>query len=113
MTNKGFCENSVAAATATVGYDILEGTRLARPAKMKRKIKRVGLCGSAAAGDTIVLIEVGGESHGELYNTATGFPAGNTHMKECDIDVPSGAEINMYVVDPPATNPINPCLVIE
>lgn len=113
MTGTGFISASVAAATAVVGYDLLKDTRLARPSKKKRTIKGLGLCGSAAAGDTIVEIEIGGVSAGEYYNTTTGYAAGHTHVTPCSIEVPAGTEINLWVIDAPATNPINPLLVIE
>jgi hypothetical protein len=57
----GVGQVSVAAASATVGTDLLtfgSGPRFARMAGVDRVIKQIGVCGSAAGADTEVQVFV-------------------------------------------------------
>jgi len=105
----GVGQVSVAAATAVVGYDLLAsgtGPRFARMAGIDRVITGVGLCGSAAAGDTEVHVYVEDVFAGNFYNTTTGFPTVD-HVCKTKIAVPANAQIRAVVNDAPATNPAN------
>jgi len=101
----GSGENSVAAATAVVGYDLAKDT-IWQQTGARRVLTAVGLCGSAAGGDTKVDIFVDTLKIGEIYNTTTGFPT-KDHYKTMNCFVPPNARIHAYVTDAPATNPIN------
>jgi len=96
---------SIAAATAIVGYDLCRD-QLWKTAGYPRAIAGVGLCGSAAAGDTKVILYVGTSRIGEFYNLATGFPT-KDHIIPVANRVPAGQNISAIVEDAPATNPIN------
>lgn len=98
-------EESIAAATAVVGFDLLSGNSL-RQSDRPRTIVGVGLAGSAAALDTEVDIFVGQIRVGNIYNKATGAVT-RDHMFAMRSTVPPNQEVHAYVVDAPATNPIN------
>jgi hypothetical protein len=76
---------SVAAATAVVNYDILQGHRWTR-SPVNRTLVALGLAGSAAIGDT--------QPMGGLF-------------------IPAGAQLSGTVVDAATTSPINATLSIE
>ncbi len=101
---------SIAAATAVVGYDLLQDS-IHQSAQGPRTLKKVGLAGSAAALDTEVELYVGSRSIGRFLNSATGAVLVDAHMYEVGgargVDVPAGAKVTARVTDAPATNPIN------
>jgi len=96
---------SVAAASAPIDTDILKDSEI-RSKMAGRRIRKVGLAGSAAAGDTKVELKRGGTTIAILYNTSTGFPK-HDDMFEPNEAVPTGEELHAIVRDAPATNPIN------
>ena len=96
---------SIAAATAVVGYDLIEGNSLKQSDK-PRSLIAAALAGSAAALDTLVDIFVGQVKVGAMYNSAVGAP-NRDHLFRIGVYVPANQEIHAYVVDAPATNPIN------
>jgi hypothetical protein len=98
-------EISIAAATAVVDYDLLSNSPYKQSGR-PRRIRSVGLAGSAAAGDTLVSILVGNNEVGRLYNKATGFPT-RDHLFPVGAPVPPNQEVTVRVVDAPATNAIN------
>jgi len=102
--------NSVAAATAVVGVDLLSDQPNATIGAGQR-ITAIGLKGSAAAGDTKVQILAGNELVAELFNNSTGFP-GRDDMMPVDFTY-SGVASRIYakVTDAPASNPINIAVV--
>lgn len=102
--------NSVAAASAPVGTDLCASQAM-QQAAWPRRIRGVGLTGSAAAGDTICRLAVGTLEVGNIYNQTTGFPAANAAMFMIGAYVPPNQEVHVFVVDAPGTNPIN--LVID
>ncbi len=105
---------SVAAATATINTDLLQvdlyGQRIARQAGANRVITGIGVCGSAAAGDTIVDFFVEDVFYGSYYNSTTGFSS-NDYIFRAEMIVPAGAQIRCIIRDAPTTNPINVTLV--
>lgn len=98
-------EISVAAAVAVVDYNLLSNSKY-RQLGHNRRIRGLAVCGSAAAGDTIVALYVGRNEVGRFYNLATGFPT-RDHMRSINHAVPGNAEVSLIVVDAPATNPLN------
>jgi len=98
-------EESVAAATAVLGYNLLQNNVL-RQSNMPRNIRRVGLAGSAAANDTKVDVSVGGQIVAQIFNKATGAVL-NEHMSEVNAPVPPNQEISVVITDAAASNPIN------
>jgi len=100
-------QQSIAAATAVVGYDLLTSDLLAT-AQYARTIDSAGLAGSAAALDTIVDLYVGPTFIARLFNTAQGAVLVDAHMFGIkNVFVPAGQRVQAKVVDAPATNPIN------
>lgn len=101
-------QESIAAATAVVGYDLLQNSSL-RQSNRPRSIVAIGLAGSAAALDTKCDLFIGQIRVGTLFNVGTGAPNKDT-MFRVGARVPAGEEVHLFVVDAPATNPINPAL---
>jgi len=107
-------EESVAAATATVGYDLLTALPYVRQSGSDRILRKAALAGSAAAGDTRVDLTVGGVPVGRLFNVSTGFPNSDRDMRSMgDALIPAGEALSAIVADAPATNPINLLIEIE
>lgn len=103
---------TAAAATAVLNYDLMTGQTF-RLAPFRRYIKRAGLAGSAAVGDTQVRLMAGQVELVLLNNTALGMPSALADMNEIGGWVPAGVELRGIVVDAPATNPINLFIDIE
>lgn len=102
----GVGQNSVAAATAVVGYDLAGGTQWQQQS-VDRALTGFALCGSAAAADTKISLYVDTVKIGEFYLITTGVPTMD-HLIPLDNNfVPAGAQIHVYVDDAPATNPVN------
>lgn len=74
---------------------------------MDRTITGIGIAGSAAALDTEVELFVGTEKIGNFYNKAAGAVLMDAHRVVLEADCEAGAMLHLYVVDAPATNPIN------
>lgn len=97
-------ENSVAAATAVLEYDLMPVKY--RQSSRPRLVKTFALTGSGAAGDTIVEMSKGKIPLGSKYNSATGFPT-RDHTFPINEHIPANDEISLIVKDAPVTNPIN------
>tara|TARA_Y100000310_G_scaffold336001_2_gene419455 strand:+ start:957 stop:1283 length:327 start_codon:yes stop_codon:yes gene_type:complete len=104
-------QESIAAATAVVGYDLLKDNSL-RQSDRARRIVAVGMAGSAAALDTEADLFIGQVKVGNIFNSATGAPDRDS-MYRVGAYVPPNQEVHLYVVDAPATNPINPAIDFE
>ena len=98
-------QNSVAAATAVVGYDLARDTTWQASGKA-RVLVAVGLRGSAAALDTKIDIFVGDRKVGEMYNDTTGAPNRDA-MFRIGVAVPPHEEVHLFITDAPVTSPIN------
>lgn len=98
-------ERSIAAATAVVGNNLMQNSDQ-RQSGHNRRITHVALAGSAAAGDTIILLKVGSLPVARIYNKATGFPT-DAHRVPVGSHVPANSEVGAEVLDAPVTNPIN------
>ena len=101
----GMGQTSVAAATATLGYDLTTGQVWATSAS-DRGLTGFAITGSAAAGDTKVSLYVDTVLVGEFFNTTTGYPT-KDHFYPLDNYCPAGSKISVIVTDAAATNPIN------
>ena len=96
---------SIAAATAVLDFDLAVGTRW-KEQGADRVLTAVGLCGSAAEGDTEVDIFVDEVRIGTFFNTKLLFPD-EDDMVEVNVIVPANSEVSIVVQDAPATNPLN------
>lgn len=102
----GIGQNSVAAATAILGYDLARD-QLWKTSSRNRALTGFGMRGSGAAADTKISIYVDSVKVGEAYNDTTGFPNMDSLIPLDDNFVPAGANISIIVDDAPVTNPIN------
>jgi hypothetical protein len=96
---------SVAAATAVLGYDLLNNN-IMQSVGYPRVITGIGFCGSNAAGDCMADLIVDGRVYTQLVNIDTGFP-NNDEIIPQNIPVPAGSKIILRVTDAASTNPIN------
>ena len=97
---------SVAAATAVVGYDLFQDEWF-QIMNEDRELTGIGVAGSAAALDSLLELFVGTRKVGEYFNKATGAVLMDAHRVALDEDVEAGDMLHLYVVDAPATNPLN------
>ena len=103
----GSIEISVAAATAVVGYDLLQGER-GRQMGRVRQLTGIAVAGSAAALDTKLGLYIDDVYIGSYYNTATGAVLLDAHLRPLDRNlVPPNSLLHLIVEDAPTTNPIN------
>lgn len=96
----------VVAATATVGYDLIQAEINNRSPKARR-LTKLALTGSSAAGDTVVEVLVQGKSIGSYANTSTGLVADRTKdFRDVNAYVAPNELVQVFVRDAPTTNPI-------
>ena len=96
---------SVAAATAIVGYDLLDNA-FWRQSPADRVLTGVALKGSTAAGDTEVELFIDTVKLSTLFNTGAGYPNNDDIVPLESLFVPGGSILHAYVTDAPVTNPI-------
>lgn len=106
-----FVEDSIAAATAVLGYDMLTNKNYFKQASYNRVLVAAANKGSAAAGDAQIAIKVGTDTKAYIYNTGTGFP-NRDDMKRVGVPIPAGQILTLEVSDAPATNALNYALDI-
>ena len=97
---------SVAAATAVLGYDLF-GDEWFQIMNEDRELTGIGVAGSTDALDTLLELFVGTQKIGEFYTKAAGAVLMDAHRVTLEVDVEAGDMLHLYVVDAPATNPIN------
>lgn len=97
---------TIAAATATLDYDLLKDKRT-RMGPTNRILKSVALKGSAAAGDAAADVYIDTSFIGRFFNNATGFPNNDDLISVGSLGWPAAAVLSAVVVDAPATNPLN------
>ena len=97
----------IAVADAGVGKNLADG-KVWQKGKRVRQVKRIGLSGSAAIGDTKLSISYGTVKVAEVLNTDTGLDVDKTKMYWLSTKFVSPREtpINVIVDDAPATSPI-------
>lgn len=103
-------EETIAAATAVLGYDLLQ-SNINNQATYPRMLIRAGLAGSAAALDAAIDLYVGRNVVATLYNVATGAVLSDAHFRDVHAMVPTGEQVRAIVTDAPGTNPLN--IVVE
>ena len=97
---------SVAAATAIIGFDMLRDDPIrARP--FPRRIKAIGLTGSAAALDTEGVLLIGNKRVATIFNSAVGAPLRDAHMYPINEEVQANEELHFEIIDAPVTNALN------
>lgn len=94
---------SVAAATAVLGYDLTTNTTW-RTSSRPRRLKALGMAGSAVILDTKADVFIGSEKVGELFNSSLLAVNRNTDMFSSGKLVPAGEALSVLIVDAPATS---------
>ena len=102
MANVRVC---VAAATATVDYDLMQDQRLQSVA-YNRRLHTMKVTGSAAVSDSLVDLFIGEDYVGRYANTATGEGNRDDEQDLSGVMCYAGEQIHAVVVDAPTTNPI-------
>lgn len=102
----GYFLSTVAAATATVGYDLMQ-SQLHQSSPVPRSLQGVSLTGSATIGDTLVDLYIDTVKVAQnLPNTKLGVGNRDDMMDLPNLFVPAGANLHAIVTDAPATNPV-------
>jgi len=96
---------SVAAATAVVGYDILQGRKWRRE-NFGRVMTGIGVGGSAAIGDCDAELFINGVNVGEFKNLVLGWTS-KDYILPCQIPIPANALMEMKMTTGATTNPVN------
>lgn len=94
----------VAAATAVLGYNVLQNRPDVQSAGRNRTLRGFALTGSAVIGDCSVDIKVGDRVVGTFYNSALLTPQRDRDIMPMSIHVPAGTPVSVIVVDAPATS---------
>ena len=115
MSDDGIINVAPAAATAVLGYNMLQTEPDLAISNKKRTITHVGLAGSAAINDAILELRIGGMYAATLRNTTAGavIVQPDDDLIPCNIEVPANQEITARVTDPATTNPLNLVMVIK
>lgn len=104
-----------AAAEYAAGEDWLDGKHIA-VSRARRRLRFVGLTGSAAEGDMSVEVFIGSHRVGQFYNTATGkIPQANTDLipiGNCP-SIPAGTRLHVITKTASGTNPAGLTLVLD
>jgi hypothetical protein len=99
-------ENATAAASATVGTDLL-ASQSWRTSSRPRILERIAVAGSAASGDSAVEVVVNQVSIGYIYTSGTGAPQWDRDYKECGFPIGANSVVTAIVRDAPATNALH------
>jgi hypothetical protein len=94
---------STAAATAVVGYDLLQNSPFRQNSSVARTIHGVGYTGSAVVGDTKVQVRVGATTVANIYNSKLLTPD-REDIFSLGVIVPAGTVVSAVIEDAPATN---------
>lgn len=93
-----------AAATAVLGYNLLQNRPDVQTAGRNRVLRGLALTGSAVIGDAAVDVKIGDRVIATIYNSALLTPQADRDLMAMAVNVPSGAPISVIVVDAPATS---------
>jgi len=94
----------VAAATAVLGYNVLQNRPDVQSAGRDRTLRGFALTGSAVIGDCSVDIKVGDRVVGTFFNSALLTPQANRDVNPMSVHVPRGTPVSVIVVDAPTTS---------
>ena len=104
------------AATAVVGFNLMSGNRV-QVSNRNRRVRRIGVVGSAVLQDAEVQLFYGSNFVGNFKPTTIGVVVpldARDMMPVVDADFcPAGESLNLFISDAPATNPIVATLEIE
>jgi len=93
-----------AAATAVLGYNLLQNRPDVQTAGRNRTLRGLALTGSAVIGDCSVDIKVGDRVVATVFNSALLTPQSDRDLMSLSVHVPAGTPVSAIVVDAPATS---------
>jgi len=93
-----------AAATAVLGYNLLQNRPDVQTAGRNRVLRGLALTGSAVIGDAAVDVKVGDRVIATIFNSALLTPQADRDLMTMAVNVPAGAPLSVIVVDAPATS---------
>ena len=93
-----------AAATAVLGYNVLQNRPDVQSAGRNRVLRGFALTGSAVVGDCAVDVKVGDRVVGTFYNSGLLTPQANRDVMPMSVHVPAGVPLSVIVVDAPVTS---------
>jgi len=93
-----------AAATAVLGYNLLQNRPDVQSAGRSRTLRGFALTGSAVIGDCSVDVKVGDRVVGTFYNSGLLTPQSNRDVMIMSVHVPAGVPVSVIVADAPATS---------
>lgn len=94
----------IAAATAVLGYNMLQNRPDVQSAGRMRTLRGFALTGSAVIGDCSVDVKVGDRVVGTFFNSALLTPQQNRDVMPMSVAVPAGVPVSVIVADAPATS---------
>jgi len=94
----------VAAATAILGYNVLQNRPDVQSASRNRILRGFALTGSAVIGDCAVDVKVADRVVGTFYNSSLLTPQSDRDVHKMLVHVPAGAPVSVIVTDAPATS---------
>jgi len=98
-------EESVAAATAVLGYDMFQNATYKTSAR-NRVVRSLAVTGSAVVGDAKISLRIGQLEVVAKYNGALLF-ADREDLLPVGAAIPAGTPVSCIVVDAPATSKLN------
>jgi len=93
-----------AAATAVLGYNLLQNRPDVQSAARDRTLRGLALTGSAVIGDCSVDVKVADRVVATVFNSALLTPQQDRDMMALSVYVPRGAPVSVIVTDAPATS---------
>jgi hypothetical protein len=93
-----------AAATAVLGYNLLQNRPDVQSAGRTRTLRGLALTGSAVIGDCSVDVKVGDRVVATVFNSALLTPQRDRDVQTLAVHVPAGSPVSVIVVDAPATS---------
>ena len=93
-----------AAATAVLGYNLLQNRPDVQSAGRTRTLRGLALTGSAVIGDCSVDVKVGDRVVATVFNSALLTPQRDRDMMTLSVHVPAGSPVSVIVADAPATS---------
>jgi len=94
----------VAAATAVLGYNVLQNRPDVQSSGRDRTLRGFALTGSAVVGDCSVDVKVGDRVVGTFFNSGLLTPNADRDVMPMSVYVPNGVPVSVIVVDAPATS---------
>jgi len=93
-----------AAATAVLGYNLLQNRPDVQSSGRNRVLRGLALTGSAVIGDCSVDVKVGDRVIATVFNSALLTPQMDRDKMTLSVHVPAGVPVSVIVVDAPATS---------